>query len=204
MKNCCVPVPTEQKKLLKVITCLYENYILNNTPSTDAYFANPTSVGYTAMYTELNALNDLINNYLQTNKYFVDASGNNVAVVNLWSAAAEGMVQYSAEAQTNTNSFVNAIANTITVNGVINNVGVLKPVQKLNMDECAEKTYQVTPVVNVASEGNPPVDTYTNVTQASLVERVGCAGVSNLGFLAVTLQVPIAHAPFNTCYLAKC
>ena len=191
-KNCSVPVPCEQKRLLKVLTCLYENYVLNQTPSTDAYFANPTSAGYDAMDEELTAINTLINNYLNTNKVFVDISGNNVAQVDLWSAVAQGMVHFNTAADNNT--FDNAINNAINVNGVISNVGVLKTVQKLNHDECAEKAYQVTPVTNETS----------NVTQASLVERVGCPGVSNLGFLGMTLQVPIANAPFNNCYIAQC
>ena len=192
-KNCCVPVPTEQKRLLKVLTCLYENYVLNQTPSTDAYFANPTSDGYDAMEEELNAINTLINNYLNTNKVFVDISGNNVAQVDLWSAVAQGMVHFNTAA--GNNSFVEANLNEINVNNVISNVGVLKTVQKLNLDECAEKAYQVTPVTGSSS---------FNVTQASLVERVGCPGVSNLGFLGMTLQVPIAGAPFNNCYIAQC
>ena len=195
MKNCCVPVPTEQKRLLKVLTCLYENYVLNQTPSTDAYFANPTSVGYTAMKQELDAINTLINNYLTTNKVFVDISGNNVAEVDLWSAVAQGMVHYNSDVGAS-NTFTNAINNQISVNGVISNVGVLKTVQKLNLDECADKAYQVTPVTNGTSS--------VNDTQASLVERVGCPGVSNLGFLGMTLQVPIAGAPFNNCYVAQC
>jgi hypothetical protein len=202
MKNCCVPVPTEQKKLLKVLTCLYENYIQNQTPATDAYFANPTAAGYTAMNNELNAINTIINLYLDTNKIFVDGSGNNVAQVNLWDAVAQGMVHYnSALTNAGSNTFANAIANTITVNNVISNVGVLKTVQKLNLDNCADKAYQVAPVTNGDGSIASP---YVNYTQASLVERVGCPGVSNLGFLGMTLQVPIADAPFNNCYVANC
>lgn len=200
MKNCCVPVPPEQKKILKVLTCLYENYIQNQTPATDAYFANPTAAGYTDMKTELDAINTIINLYLETNKIFVDVDGNNVAQVNLWDAVAQGMVHYnSALTDIGVNNFTNAIGNLINVNNVIFNVGVLKTVQKLNLDECVDKAYQVTPVTNDDGEG-----LYENVTQASLVERVGCPGVSNLGFLGITLQVPIADAPFNNCYVANC
>lgn len=193
-QNCCVPVPAEQKTILKVLTCLYEQYVQNQTPATDAYFANPTSDGYDAMKDELDAITALINIYLATNKTFVDASGNPAAQVDLWSAVAQGMVHYNSALGTS-NIFDDAIANTLNVNDVISNVGVLKTVQKLNLDECADKAYQVTPVTN--ADGN-------NKTQASLVERVGCPGVSNLGFLGMTLQVPIADAPFNNCYVAKC
>jgi len=193
MKNCCVPVPAEQKKLLKVLTCLYENYIQNQTPATDAYFANPTAAGYADMQTELDSINTIINIYIDTNKIFVDGSGNNVAQVNLWDAVAQGVVHYNS-ALAGANTFTNAITNQININGVISNVGVLKTVQKLNLDDCADKAYQVTPVTDGAD----------NFTQASLVERVGCPGTSNLGFIGITLQVPIADAPFNNCYVAKC
>jgi len=199
-KNCSVPVPTEQKKLLKVLTCLYENYVLNQTPSTDTYFANPTVDAYVAMKQELDAINTLINNYINTNKVFVDVSGNNLAQVDLWSAVAQGMIHYNASVN---NTFSAAVSNSILLNGVISNVGVLKTVQKLNMDECADKAYQVTPVTNIIGD-NPNAPEFVNVTQASLVERVGCHGVSNLGFLGMTLQVPIANAPFNNCYVANC
>lgn len=195
-KKCCIPVPSEQKRLLKVLTCLYENYVLNQTPSTDAYLVNPTSDGYASMEEELNAISTLINNYLNTNKVFVDISGNNIAQVDLWASVAQGMVHYNSAVDNN--SFVNAIENMIYINGTISNVGVLKTVQKLNIDDCVEKSYQVTPVTN--SNG----DSSVNVTQASLVERVGCQGVSNLGFLGMTLQVPIANAPFNNCYITRC
>lgn len=195
MKNCCVSVPAEQKKILKVLTCLYENYVHNKTPSTDAYFTNPTEAGYNDMNSELNAINTIINLYLETNGNFVDVSGNNIARVDLWDAVSQGMVHYNSALDVSGNTFANAIANEINVNDVISNVGVLKTVQKLNTDDCAEKAYQVTPVTSTEN---------INYTQASLVERIGCPGVSNLGFLGMTLQVPIADAPFNNCYVPRC
>lgn len=195
MKNCSIPVPTKQKKLLKVLTCLYENNVLNQTPSTDTYFTNPTTQTYAAMEVELGAINTLINNYLTTNKIFVDVSGNPLTVeANLWSATAQGVVAYNSALDASGNTFENAVANLININDVISNVGVLKTVQKLNLDDCVNKAYQVTPVTG---ENN-------NVSEASLVERIGCPGVSNLGFLAITLQIPIANAPFNNCYIAEC
>jgi hypothetical protein len=202
MKNCSTPVSCHQKKLLKVLTCLYENYIYNNTPSTDAYYLNPTLEGYALMKIELDALNSLINNYLETNKIIVDAETKeiNIAKVHLWSSVAQGMVHYN---NLNlSNNFGNAINNTISINSVINNVGILKTVQKLNIDECINKTYQVTPVT--ISEVEDDNTTYYNYTQASIVERVGCAGVSNLGFLGLSLQVPIDEAHFKNCYTSTC
>ena len=200
MKNCTVSVPCEQKKILKILTCLYENYIKNQTPATDTYFANPTADGYAAMKSELNAINTIINIYIETNKIFVDVDGNNVARVDLWDAVAQGMVHYNS-ALTDNNTFAAANDNTLKVNTVISNVGVLKTVQKLNIDECADKAYQVTPVTNSVDNDAEP---YVNVTQASLVERIGCHGISNLGFLGMTLQVPITNTPFNNCYVSKC
>jgi hypothetical protein len=203
MKNCSNPTPCEQKKLLKVLTCLYKKYILNQTPATNAYFANPiegdATSGYEAMRIELNSINNIINLYLETNKVFVDSSGNNIAQVDLYTAVAQGMVHFNTALDSSSNTFANAIDNSINVNGVISNVGVLKTVQKLNLDDCAEKAYQVTPVTNDEGEGQ-----YSNKTQASLVERICCPGVSNLGFLGMTLQVPLDSAPFNSCSINKC
>jgi hypothetical protein len=201
MKNCCAPVPTEQKQLLKVLTCLYENYVKNRTPSTDSYFANPTEEGYASMKTELDAIYVLINNYLMTNNTFVDASGNPIITLDgesgvyLWTANAQGVAAYvSDNTDGSGNTFDAANANTIFIDPNINNVGVLKPVQKLNLDECASKAYQVLPINYLLN----------NYTEASLVERVGCTGVSNLGFLGMQLWVPIEFAPFNNCYVPKC
>lgn len=204
MKNCANSIPCEQKKLLKVLTCLYKKYILNQTPATDAYFANPTegdkNAGYEAMRIELTSISNIINLCLETTKIFADTSGNNIAKVDLYTAVAQGMVHFNTALPDVDNTFANAIANVINVNGVIYNVGVLKTVQKLNFDDCTDKAYQITPVTNI----NPDEDIYINNTQASLVEKIGCSGVSNLGFLGITLQVPIEYAPFNTCYKNKC
>lgn len=195
MKNCCAPVPCEQKKLLKLITCLYENYVLNQTPSTDAYFLNPTSNGYDSMIEELNAISTLVNNYLNTEKIFVNSDNENIASFGLWSANALSLVAYDSY-DVSGNTFINAVNGDINMDGNINHVGILKPVQKLNLDDCITKAYQVVPLT---------LDNGTNVkTQASLVERVGCCGVSNLGFLGLTLSLPIANAPFNSCSVPIC
>ena len=137
-------------------------------------------------------ITSLINIYLDTNKIIVDATGNNVDIVDLWDDDAQGMVHYNSALAETVNTFVNAIGNSINVNQVISNVGILKTVQKLNHDECSDKAYQVTPV----TQGPDETGSYINVTQASLVERVSCHGM--------TLQVPIADAPFNNSYVANC
>ena len=203
--NCSVPVPCEQKKLLKVLTCLYEQYVINQTPSTDAYFANPTSAGYDAMSQELNAINTLVNGYLDANLIFVDASGTNVAQVDLWASVAQGNLHFNSQLQDAQNTLSNALQNNIFVNEVIYNTGVLKTVQKLNNDECATKAYQVTTDIDSTQDPLTGISTISKVnTQASLVERIGCPGVSNLGFLGIFIQVPIADAPFNKCYTPNC
>ncbi len=191
-KNCSVPVPEDQKKVLKVLTCLFDNYVVSKTLSTTAYFANPTPANYLDMAEELGAIRILLNNYLNANGILFN--GENVAVPNIWAAAAEGNIAFNSNNETNTSG--DAVTN------AYGNVGGLKTVQKLNVDDCANRTYQVTPVVVV--EGTDEVPTYTNVTQASLVERVGCSGVSNLGFICLNLQVPLGDAPFNTCGTSCC
>ncbi len=202
-KNCRVPIPSDQKKVLKVLTCLFENYIVNKTPSTIVYLSNPVddSSGntYDPMVEELNAIVTLINNYLETNGVLFD--GDNVAIANIWVSDAQGQIQYFSD-DVSGNTFTNAFNNEIYLSGNLNNVGVLKPVQKLNIDDCASKSYQVFPVVN--NEGTNANPIYVNYSLSLLVERIGCAGVSNLGFLGFSIKVPIANAPFNTCSSNSC
>jgi hypothetical protein len=200
-KNSKNPVPAEQKKLLKVLTCLYKNYILDQTPATVAYLANPTEEGYQLMLNELNAINVLVNNYFEVNGLLTDASENNIASADIWTSSAQGVVQYFSNEDASANTFKNALDNAINI-GPINNVGVLKTVQRLNTDDSEDEAYQVFPVV--ANEGSEVSPVYVNYTLASLVERIGCQGVSNLGFLGFTIRVPIESAPFNTCYVARC
>jgi len=198
-KKCCVPVPDEQKKILKVLTCLYENYVAGKTTSTSAYFANPDGDLYDLMKTELDAMVALMNNYLTTNSTILPAD----SVVNIWTATAEGKVAYNSS-ETN-NTFANAVGlgpasppiTNIKFNNIYTVISNLKTVQKLNLDDCVNRTYQVVPVTNYGTD-------YSNVTQASLVERVGCPGVSNLGFISIYIQTPIADAPFNTCFTVGC
>ena len=196
MKNCSTPIPPEQKRLLKVLSCYFNGYVCQ-TPSTDEYFVNPTSDGYDAMIGELNSIATLIQNNIETLKPILDASGSGDETnleVNIWTANAQGIVQYSFN-DASGNTFDNAVANLIYINDTIYNVGVLKQVQKLNVDDCVERAYQVTPFVD---------DNNTVYTQATLVERIGCAGCSNLGFIGISLTLPVAEAPFNKCSVLKC
>lgn len=193
MKKYKDSLPREQKKFLKILCCLYENYIENKTPSTDYYFTNPTSDTYNLMLSELESITALINNYIVTNQIFVDSSGNNIAEASIWSSVAQGMIAYNSDSSNNT--FTNAVNNLIAVNNVIFNVGSLKTVQKLNTNDCIKKSYQVTPV---------SVDSTTNVTQASIVARIGCSYVSNIGFIGFAIKVPIDAAPFNNCNIVCC
>jgi hypothetical protein len=196
MTNCAIPTPPEQKILLKLETCLFNNFILNRTSATDNYLALPSSDNYAAMLAELDATIASINSYITVNysDFYneTDCSGN-ALVASIWVADAQGVPAYNS-ADVSGNLFANAVDNSINVNGTISNVGVLKTVQKLNMDDCAEKAYQVVPVSGLIE----------SVTQASLVKRVGCPGTSNVGFIALVLQAPIECAPFNTCSTKLC
>ena len=196
MKNCTVPAPSEQKRLLKVLSCYFNGYV-SQTPSTDEYFANPTSAGYQSMYDELNAIAALVQNNIETLKPIVNCDDITNLVANIWTANAQGEVQYSSNLL-GANTFPAANDNSLKINTNISNVGVLKQVQKLNTDDCDERAYQVTPVVVGVG------DSATVFTQATLVERIGCSGVSNLGFIGFSLTLPVNEAPFNKCSVLKC
>lgn len=190
-KNCSAPIQDSQRILLKVLTCLWKQYVLNRTPVTKAFLASPSPAGYDLMVTELTAINALISSNDAINSLnALLPLGATPAYVNLFSAYANSNIAYN-------NSRVNNYASSVV--GTLGNIGMSKPVQILNTDECVNIAYQVKPAVSVN-----PLNLLNWVTEASIVERSGCPGVSNTGFIGVSLEVDIVTFPFNTCTLPTC
>lgn len=184
-KNSCeiACIPSCQKKLLKVVSCVWKNQIVERTPNTDTYFANPTSENFTAMQTELNSISSLIQNLPEIKA--LDAN----PVVNIIASNAQGVIAFNQALPAAANTFANAAAGS---NGSNANE---KNVQRLNVDECLETAYQVRPAFD---------DEQTAVTEAVVSQRTGCNGVSNTGFLTLSVQVSIEDYPFETCSNAIC
>jgi len=184
MKNCSAPIGKSQKLLLKVLSCLWKQFVVCRIPNTKIYFANPTSGNYANMKTELDAIEALIaiSALLQT----LNVPNTDDAVSQIIAANALGQVAYGYTAAQNTYS--NAIANTIQPI----NIGTDKTVQNLNVNECIETAVQVRPIF---------VSEVIN-TQAVITGRTGCPGVSNTGFVMLGINVDITAFPFNTCQCA--
>lgn len=185
MKNCAAPISKGQKLLLKVLSCLYRQFLECQTHATSAYLANPNiNANQTAMETELNAYADIINNHAALVKLSLPTFP---AYARIIATNAQGMVAYDTAA----NGFEQG-------DELINS----KQITKLNVDECLKEAYQVSPVLYVGPTVEViggPIANETYVTEAMVVARAGCQGVSNIGFILFAIQVDINAFPFKVC-----
>jgi len=181
-KNCSNPVGKHQKLLLKVSNCLWNQYVDGKTNNTKTYLASPTSSNYDTMAIELKAIGDLLNN--------------SDAIVALNALVPEGGVQ----------TYVNIAA--IHANGDIaylysslgpdaKNLGTTKTLQVLNTDECVPIAYQVKPSLSTNIDN-------TWITESIVTARSGCSGVSNTGFISMSIEGDITVFPFNPCFNNSC
>ncbi len=185
MKNCAAPISKGQKLLLKVLTCLWNQFLKCKTHATTAFLKNPNDAdARTAMETELDALAQLINTNAAMKKLTVP---NFVPYAYILSSDAQGYIEYDTSGEYEAYNGYDNIANT-------------KQFIKLNIDECLQEAYQVIPFIYIGSsqtDGPQAGDTYT--TQAMVTARAGCQGVSNIGFVTLAIQVDIDAFPFKTC-----
>lgn len=183
-KNKCCEVasaPDCQKKLLKVVGCLWNQYIVNRTPLTDQFFAEPTTDNYSLMVNELNSINTLIGQSPAI------ASLDDNTQVRIIAADAAGDIFYSSN-----------LSSTLLDGTVYNE----KNIQRLNTDECLQTVYQVRPTFIVDTSNNNEVSSQT--TEVMVSKRTGCNGVSNTGFLSLYVNVSIENYPFNSCSTDIC
>ena len=192
-EKCCAPLEKSQKLLLKILTCLWNQYVSNRTGSTKAFFASPTQILYDLMSSELTAIGTLLN----ANDAIVALNtlvpvGNAQTYVNIVSAYANANIAYLYSSTTN--SFT-------TSTGTI---GMSKPIQILNTDDCIPQAYQVCPAISLnvstaTGATSPSNSANTWVTVATVAERTGCPGVSNTGFIGLSIEVDLATFAFNSC-----
>jgi hypothetical protein len=204
-KNCSAKIERSQQLLLKVLNCLWTQYVSNRTSATKAYLASPTPVGYVLMASELKALGDLLN----TNDSIkaLDALivlGGTPTYVNLSAVYASGVVAYLYSAPLGQNTYPGPgipVGNELPII-----VGSLKVFQILNTDECVPQALQVKPSVslNPANYINQVTPAPVWVTEAIVAERSGCAGVSNTGFVGLSIEADITAFSFNTCPTLNC
>lgn len=185
MSNCSAPISKNQKKLLKILTCLFNQYVFCHTPATKSFMADPSNLSLASnMATELNGILGSIN----ASPYFKSLSTVNVlAFARIVVYGADGVLSFdSAQGENPLSTF---------------NFGTLKGTQMLNTNECQNVVYQIKP----ATYTNPASSMFGQViTEASAYERIGCAGVSNTGFLRLSVEVDIECYPFNPCQCTSC
>lgn len=189
-KNCSAPITKQQKLLLKVLNCLWLQYVSQRTPNVKIFNANPSEENYNNALNEVKAIVNLINlseglKSLTPTDLPALPAFSRIVVLN-----ANGVVAMDTSLE---NSYQQYITN-IQANSP--NFASRKTVQNLNVDDCLEQAFQVKPDLsfNPANSENPPF-----VTQASVVERSGCTGVSNTGFVVFDVEVDIAFFPFEIC-----
>lgn len=192
-KNCSAPVGKNQKLLLKVLNCIWNQYVSKRTGATRAFFANPNLDDlvvpnkYTIMRDELFAIVGLLNNLEAVRKLDVPDVP---AYARLLAIGADGTVAVDTAKPLVDNTYVKFLA------GSLGNYGTRKPIQELNVDECKVNTYQLKPAKATPTRGQAG---NFWITEARVAERTGCAGVANTGFVAFSLEVNIDAFPFNIC-----
>jgi hypothetical protein len=199
MTKCSVDLSCNSKLLLKVLTCLWSQYVKGHIQYTQIYQAAPSEEGYDLMLAELNARFDAIVSSYVLEKLNVCNTQEPSYVELVVSDAYGNVVYYNSDVpepiNDNDNSFQNAASNSIASF----NLGTTKPVQRLNNDECLENAYQVNPVYLADGSGN-----YSSATAASVVVRTGCAGIANDGFIRLSVIVDNACFPVPSCVKEAC
>ena len=196
-KNCSAKIEDSQKLLMKVLKCLWTQYVSNRTSATKAYLASPSKAGYSLMAAELTAIGDLLN----TNDAIVALNAlvpvdGVPSYVNISSAYANGNIAYL-YSDFNINPELNA---NVYPGPTEPNIGTTKSLQILNTDDCINQAYQVAP----AQSHDSTQQSITWVTVATVVERSGCPGVSNTGFVTLSIEADNTAFAFNSCPSINC
>jgi hypothetical protein len=202
MQKNSAPINKRQKLLLKVLTCLFNQYVSKQTGVTRAFFANPNSEDtYNKMFLELKSLAAYLNVNEALNKLSTKADPDKginefIPYVRFVATDAMGVVAVDTSKDVLVNTYSNYL------DGVISdNHGTRKPWQILNTNESLQRAYQVKPSKNHDPAKKQCDGSFvpTFVTEGRIIERTGCNGVSNTGFLAMSIEVDINLFPFDTC-----
>jgi len=198
-----------QKRLLKIVNCVFQQYVVCKTPATQIFFANPQDTlepntlslpYYTNMKSELTAIQATI----QSLPVIMSLSTNLVLVqtrIVAWNAA--GVVAFDSSKIAADNTYAKFVADTVNTD----NFNVLKGSQVLNTNEAAMLAYQIKPSLSCVplhgTHGVNSIDTLWT-TEASVYERIGTNGPSNTGFLRLSVEVDITAYPFNPNTCGNC
>lgn len=218
-KNPC-DINYQQKTLLKVLNCLYKQYVVGHLLHTKTFLANPTPNDYPDMQSELYLIQNAIQKNLPAS--LSCSSGDSypplarlVAITAGGDAACDTKYNTTKVDTTTTpsedpNSFANIL------NGQIDdyNFANLQATQILNTRPDEQLAYQVSPapnqtITNVTGTGIPSdpyvyvyeVDTDSEriwITEASVTQRSGCPVIINTGFVRFSIEVDSSCFPFTS------
>ena len=195
-KNCGVSVSKEQKIVLKVLNCLWTQFVSQRTGGLSAFMAKPSEDLYNVARDELNAIATILNN--NPGVKALNTPGK-AAYVLLIASFPDSTVAISTNHNLDTyNTYCPDFMIRATC-PVADKEGVRKSIENLNNNECISQAYQIRPNTNsnlteLVSEAGPKW-----VAQASITERTGCPGIANTGFITLALEVDIEEYKFNSC-----
>ena len=192
-KKCNSKINVSQTLLIKVMLCLWKQYVSNRTGATKAYMASPTDMKYTLLVNELNGIGHLLNSneaILALNEYKPeclaeeDAPEPKPTFVDISVAYMNNVLAYQYSDPSN-NTFIPS--SKLSDNSKI--------ITKLNTNECLTEAYALYPKIS----SDPDDMSKPWITSANVGERTGCCGTSNTGFIFMTIEVDINNFPFNGC-----
>jgi hypothetical protein len=197
LNNCSLG--NQQKLLLKVLNCLAAQYFTGKTGNTTAFMANPSEEGYEKMKNELSGIVACLQSSQSVLNLALPAPSP-APLVRIISTFADGKVAFDSSRPSGDNTYFKAVNNTVNPD----NYGTRKGWQVLNTDESASQSTQIKPAVYSADRNINPPTIRRWVTEARLVERTGCPGLSNTGFVALSLEVDIHAYSFKTPCASNC
>jgi hypothetical protein len=199
-KNCSAPISKQQKLLLKVLNCLWVQYVSQRTPNVKIFCANPSQETYQNAVQEVNAISVVLN--LSDGVATLNTPSGLPAYTTIVVTNADGVVAIDSSFPVSPSSYFNTYDEYLEriVSGMPN-LATRKPIQNLNVDECLQQALQIKPALSLNTNQCPTSSEIPVVwaTQASIFERTGCPGVSNTGFIGLSLEVDISAFPFKAC-----
>lgn len=220
-KNPC-DLSYQQKSLLKVLSCLYKQYVIGSLNNTNAFLANPDATSYALMKSELYLLQTTIQSNLPPSLVCSATTGNTLfaPLARLVAWDAEGLVacdsQYNSTFVTvaqDPNTFTNYDISSGAGNKISgSNYNTRKGSVVLMTNEDKDVVLQIKPAQNhlmtANATGAAPTATYTYtyfptpvntdrliVTEASIYQRAGCAGIVNTGMVRLSIEVDMDCFP---------
>lgn len=205
MTKFSIELHDNSKMLLKVLTCVWRLYLIDNIKYTQKYQANPIETienpNYTKMLEELDANFLVITASYILQKLNICKMQSPTYIELIVSDAYGNIVYFKTNApvtfETSNNTFNNAATNSIAHF----NLATTKPVQRLNRDECLENTYQINPIY---LKDNELDNKFLSNTIASIVARTGCAGIANTGFIRLSIIADSNCFPVPLCMKEAC